>query len=260
MASLAAGFRTQVNVIGALMVRELNTRFGRENIGFLWLAAEPLLFGVLVAAAWSVIKGPTEHGIGIVAFVISGYLPLTFLRNSFGRCTNVFIANSSLLYHRQVKILDFVLVRVLLEMLGAMLAYVIVAVALVYLDLFPVPADVGMLLAGWFLYALFTLAMCLLIAPLSEMSTVLEKILPVTIYIAIPVSGTFTMSAWLTPGAREIVNMSPMVNAVEMMRYGIFGDLVRPYYNPWNPILVSLALMPIGLALCRRVRKMLVIE
>jgi capsular polysaccharide transport system permease protein len=260
MASFAAALRVQINVIGALMVRELNTRFGRENIGFLWLAAEPLLFAVLVAAAWNVIKGSSEHGVGIVAFVVSGYLPLTFLRHSFGRCTNVFIANSSLLYHKQIKILDFVFVRVLLEMLGSMIAYLFIAVLLMYFDLFPVPYDMGYLIAGWFLYALFVLSLCLIIAPLSEMSGVLEKVLPVTVYIAIPVSGTFTMASWMTPQARDFVNMSPLVNAMEMMRYGIFGDLVRPYYNPTNPIVVSMVLIPIGLALCRRIRRNLVIE
>lgn len=260
MHKFRAGLRVQLNVIGALLVRELNTRFGRENIGFLWLAAEPLLFAVLVAAAWNLIKGSSEHGVGIVAFVVSGYIPLTFLRHAFGRCTNIFIANSSLLYHRQIKILDFIFVRVLLEMLGSMIAYIFIALILIYFNLFPVPSDLGYLIGGWFLYALFVLSVCLVIAPLSEMSGVLEKLLPVTVYIAIPVSGTFTMSSWLTPQAREYANLSPLVNAMEMMRYGIFGDTVRPYYDAWNPIIVSMVLMPIGLALCRRIRRELVIE
>lgn len=260
MATLAANLAVQRRVIVALLIRELNTRFGRENIGFLWIAAEPLLFAGLVALAWNFTKGPTENGIGIVAFIVSGYLPLTFLRHSFGRCTSIFIANGSLLYHRQIQILDFVFVRVLIEMMGAMIAYAFIGILLMYFDLFPVPADIGMLIAGWAFYSLFVLSMCLLIAPLSEMSEVLEKILPVTVYISIPVSGTFTMASWLTPRARDFVLWSPLVNAMEMMRYGIFGDGVRPYYDPWNPVIASLILLPFGLALCRRVRRTLVVE
>lgn len=260
MASLASGFRIQTRVIGALMVRELNTRFGRENIGFLWIAAEPLLFAGLVAAVWNVIKGPSENGVGIVAFVVTGYLPLTFLRNSFGRCTSIFIANGSLLYHRQIQIIDFVFVRVLIEMLGTMIAYVFIAVVLMYFDLFPIPSDLGFLIVGWFIYALFVLSMCMVIAPLSEMSEVLEKILPVTVYLSIPISGTFTMASWLTPSAREVVLWSPMVNAMEMMRYGVFGNQVRPYYSWSVPLVASMILLPLGLVMCRRIRRRLVVE
>jgi capsular polysaccharide transport system permease protein len=51
-----------------------------------------------------------------------------------------------------------------------------------------------------------------------------------------------------------------MVNTMEMIRYGLFGEYVEPYYNVWNPILVSVVFMTIGLVLCRRVRRSLVVE
>ena len=85
MTHFSKGLRVQLKVIQALLIRELVTRFGRENIGFLWIMAEPLLFAGLVGIVWTFLKGPESHGIGVIAFVISGYIPLTFLRHSFGR-------------------------------------------------------------------------------------------------------------------------------------------------------------------------------
>ena len=58
MASLRQGWDIQKRVIGALMLRELTTRFGRENIGFLWIMVEPLLFAVLVGILWRVDRPP----------------------------------------------------------------------------------------------------------------------------------------------------------------------------------------------------------
>lgn len=260
ISALHKGMAVQVRVIKALMIRELTTRFGRENIGFLWVMVEPLLFAVLVGIMWRWLKGPDEHGVGIVAFVASGYIPLTFLRHSFQRCTAIFIANGSLMYHRQIKVTDFIFVRVLIEFIGATMAWVFITFALGILDLFPVPEHPGMLVAGWFLYGFFILAMCFIIAPLSEMSEVIEKIMPITTYLAIPISGTFTMVSWVSPKFRDYMLYSPMINGIEMMRYGLFGDVVEPYYDPWNPILVSLVLLMIGLVLCRRVRRDLVVE
>src|SRR5574343_654182 len=99
---LREGWAIQVRVIHALMIRELITRFGRENIGFLWIMAEPLLFGGLVAAMWRLVHGPSEHGMGIVAFAITGYIPVTLFRHGVSRSISIFTVNSSLLYHRQV--------------------------------------------------------------------------------------------------------------------------------------------------------------
>ena len=259
MTSLRAGWRIQIRVINALMIRELTTRFGRENIGFLWIMAEPLLFASLVGTMWSFLKAD-EHGIGVVAFVVTGYIPLTLFRHAVARAIKVFSVNGSLLYHRQITILDFIFVRFAIEVIGGMMAYLFIALVLIALNLFPVPENVLYLVMGWFLYCLFSLSLSLILAPLSEMSETLEKFIPVSTYIMIPVSGTFNMISWLPARAQDILYWSPPANAMEMMRYGVFGDHVNAIYDPWVPLGVSLALLPIGLTLCRRVRRTLVVE
>jgi capsular polysaccharide transport system permease protein len=254
------GFAVQSRVIHALMIRELNTRFGRENIGFLWIMVEPLLFAVLVGIIWRYLHGPEEHGIGIIAFVVTGYIPITLFRHGVSRSVAIFTANSSLLYHRQIKLTDFILVRFLIEMLGAMMAYAFIATVLIVLGIFPVPSDIGLFIAGWLVYCLFSLSLCFVMAPLSEMSEVLEKFVPVTLYVMIPFSGLFTMASWLTPQMRDYLLLSPFVNGMEMMRKGIWGDQLTAYYNVWNPIICSIVCLGVGLVLCRHVRRTLAVE
>ncbi len=257
---LSAGWRVQTRVLHALMIRELTTRFGRENIGFLWMMVEPLLFAGLVSVIWRVIKGPEEHGMPIVAFIVSGYIPITLFRHGVGRSVMVFQANGALMYHRQIKILDFLLVRFFIEMLGGMMGYVFIGTILVTVGLFPIPKDPGMFIAGWFLYAWVSFSICLVIAPLSEMSEVWEKFIPVTTYVMIPFSGLFTMSAWLTPSMRDYLLWSPFVNGMELMRGGIWGEDIKVYYNIWNPLIFSTILTLFGLIMCRRVRRTLTVE
>ena len=260
MNSFARGWRIQRRVIGALMIRELVTRFGRENIGFLWIMVEPLLFAGLVGIVWRFMKGPEEHGVSIVAFIASGYIPLTFFRNAVNRSVRIFSVNGSLMYHRQIKVVDFVVVRLLIEMIGAMMAFVFIAAVLMALGEFPAPADLGAIVAGWSLYSLFTLSLCLILAPLSELSEVLEKIMPVTTYIMIPFSGAFNMVSWLAPAGQKFMYYSPFVQAMELMRYGIFGSRVDARWDVSVPLMGSIFLSVIGLSMCRSVRKHLVIE
>ena len=260
MSSFAAGWLIQRRVIGALMIRELVTRFGRENIGFLWMMAEPLLFAGLVGITWRYMKGPEVHGVSVVAFVASGYIPLTLFRSAVSRCTRVFSVNGNLLYHRQIKLLDFITVRFLIEVIGAMMAFTFIGAVLFVFNEFPAPADVGSLLAGWFLYCAFTFSLCLVLAPLSEISELLEKLLPVTTYIMIPFSGTFTMVSWLTPEAQRFMLYSPFQSPMELIREGIFGDSVHAIWDISVPITATLVLMVVGLTLCRRIRRDLVVE
>jgi len=258
--SLAAGWRIQRRVISALMMRELITRFGRENIGFLWMMAEPVLFAVLVGIMWTFMKGPEEHGISVTAFVASGYIPLVMFRSTVNRAVRAFSANSSLLYHRQVTILDLIFVRFLVEFIGSMMAYVAIGLLLMFLGLFPVPADIGSLLLGWLIYGFFTFSLALILAPLSEVSDTLEKFMPVSTYLMVPFSGTFNMTSWLAPNIRDVMLYSPPVSAMELQRYGIWGDKITPYYDIPYAVSVSFILLLIGLILCRRIRRVLIVE
>jgi capsular polysaccharide transport system permease protein len=260
IAKFAEGWRIQRRVISALMARELVTRFGRENIGFLWIMVEPLLFAGLVGIVWRYMKGPEEHGVSVVAFVATGYIPLTLFRHAVSRSTKVFSVNGSLLYHRQIKVLDFIFVRFFIEVIGAMMAFVFIGAVLYVLGEFPMPADLGALIFGWLLYCMFTFALCLVLAPISEMSEMLEKLTPITLYIMIPFSGTFSMLSWMTPNLQHIMLMSPFVSPMELMRHGVFGERVHAIWDLTVPITTTAILLLLGLVMCRRVRRELVVE
>ena len=43
----------QRRVLHALLMRELITRYGRKNLGVLWVFVEPMIFTLGVAAIWT---------------------------------------------------------------------------------------------------------------------------------------------------------------------------------------------------------------
>lgn len=141
-----------------------------------------------------------------------------------------------------------------------MMAFVFIAMILGVLNEFPVPANIGALIGGWFLYCMFVFSLCLVLAPLSELSDVLEKLMPVTVYISIPFCGTFTMVSWLAPQFQQFMLYSPFISPMELIRYGVFGDRVHAIWDITVPISVTMVLMVIGLTLCRRIRRRLVVE
>jgi capsular polysaccharide transport system permease protein len=114
--SLGECLAVQARVIGAVIMRELHTRYGRDNIGYLWLIAEPLMLGTIISALHS--GGGHENGINPVAFTVVGYCNFIMFRGIVNRSEGSIHANVPLLYHRMVTVLDITFGRALLEAAG----------------------------------------------------------------------------------------------------------------------------------------------
>src|SRR6516225_4335140 len=118
------GFLIQWRVVGALIIREIYTRFGREGLGFAWIVAEPLVFAIPVLFVWRAVRSPYEHGLPLMPFLWTGYLPLLLFRHVGARILLFVRVNAGLLYHRQVTIFDIFLARCLLEVASNLTALV----------------------------------------------------------------------------------------------------------------------------------------
>jgi len=78
--------------------------------------------------------------------------------------------------------------------------------------------------------------------------------------VMIPFAGTFNLVSWLDPSLRDAMLWSPFVDAMEMIRSGVFGGRIHAYYNVWIPLAESMVCMMVGLVLCRAIRRRLVVE
>lgn len=223
--------RTQGRIIGALLMREMTTRFGREGIGFVWLVGEPILFCFGVLVMWSFTKPAYEHGIRLAPFVMTGYMALILIRHLIGLLSAAIPSNIGLLYHRHVKPIHIFAARILLEVGGATAAFAIVYVVLLFLGQVSPPKDYLLLYGGWFLVAWLAIGFSLIMTGLVMRFDVFERVVGLISYILIPLSGAFFMVAWLPPAAQEVALLIPFVHGVEMIRAGVFGEFVETHYD-----------------------------
>lgn len=260
MISTFRSIRLQIRVIGALLMREIHTRYGRDNLGFLWVVGEPALFCIGVAIMWTAIRPAHEHGVPVTAFVITGYVPLTMWRHCVSRGVKAFEANGSLLFHQQVTPLDIILARVVLEVYGSIIAGLLVSVAAILLGYMELPANPGLMYMGMGYQIVFCLGCALIIASLSEMSDVLERFVQAFMYLSIPFSGAFTMVDWVPPQFQAILLWSPSVHSLEMIRGGQFGSGVHVHYDVFYTSWTCALLILIGLSLTLRSRRHIVVQ
>jgi capsular polysaccharide transport system permease protein len=251
---------TQSRVVGALLIREVYTRFGRAGLGFAWIVAEPLVFAVPVLLVWSAVRNPYEHGIRMMPFLWSGYLPLLLFRHVGARMLLFVRVNAGLLYHRQVTIFDIFLARFLLEVCSNLSAVVASFVLFYAFDVLDWPRDLPMFYLGYFYMIWWSAAIGLIIGGLSERSEWVEKIWQPVSYLYIFFSGFMYMAAWLPPALRSWAVLSPPLQAYEIIRAGMFGAAVKTYGDPMYATWTLAVLSLIGLVLMREARKYVVAE
>ena len=141
---------TQCRVVGALLIREIYTRFGREGLGFGWILLEPLIFAIPVLLVWSIVRSPYEHGIPLMPMLWTGYLPILLFRHVGARMLIFVRVNAGLLYHRQVTIFDIFLARCILEVASNLMAVVASFVLFYAVGMLDLPDDLPMFYLGYF--------------------------------------------------------------------------------------------------------------
>jgi capsular polysaccharide transport system permease protein len=260
MAIFSKNLATQSRVVGALLIREIYTRFGREGLGFAWIVAEPLIFAIPVLLVWSAVRGSHEHGLPMMPFLWTGYLPILLFRHVGGRMLFFVRVNAGLLYHRQVTIFDLYLARLLLEVVSNLSA-VVASFALFYsLGWIDLPHDLSMFYLGYLYMIWWSAAAGLIIGGLSERTEWAEKLWQPFSYLYMFFSGFMYLATWLPPALRNVALYQPYLQAYEVIRAGMFGNVIKTYGDPAYLTFVLAILTLIGLLIMRDARKYVVAE
>ena len=258
--SLARSWAIQRRVIWALALREMLTRYGRHNIGFLWLFAEPMLFTLGVTALWTAAERLHGSNLPIVAFAITGYSSVLLWRNMPSRCIQAMMPNLSLMYHRNVRPVDIYYARLLLEAAGATMSFVFLVLFFYFVGMLDLPEDVLQIAGGWVMIAWFGFGLALFLGALSESYEIIEKLWHPASYIMFPLSGAAFLVDALPQEAQKLILILPMVHGVEYVREGYFGSQIVAHYDLAYMALCNTALTILGLAQTARVSRTVVPE
>lgn len=258
--SLSRSLGIQQRVVSALLMREILTRYGRHNIGFLWLFVEPMLFTLGVTALWTAAKAVHGSDLPIAAFALTGYSSVLLWRNMPSRCIGAIAPNLALMYHRNVKVIDIFTARLLLEGAGATISFIVLAFIFTSIGWIDPPEDMLKIAHAWFMLAWFGVSLALLMGSLSEEYETIEKLWHPMSYILFPLSGAAFLVDVLPKQAQEFVLLLPMVHGVEYLREGYFGSRIHAHYDLVYMGLVNVALMLMAMAQTRKISRTVIPE
>ena len=235
------------------MLRELHTRFGRNNIGYLWLVLEPMILsgGVAIFHVFSHLSLPFGFSPG--TFYASGYITYIVFRNNVNRAAGLIESNKPLLFHKNVTLLDMTFARVALDAIATAGAMILILSTFIILGFSPMPERPWLILAGLALMSWLSFGISALVSGAAEFSPIVERFVHPATYLLLPFSGMFSVMDELPRPLAVISSFFPFPHIADLVRMGLRADFQSTYLNlnyviAWCAIPTLLGLMLLRIA------------
>ncbi len=244
----------QRRVLGALVLRDMRTRFGRTFMGYVIIVAWPLSHLLGLMSLYLVTRRVAPVGASVPIFLGTGILPYILCLYPARQIMTSLLQNHPLLLFPVVKATDVVLARGILEILTAFWVTLIFAIILFVcgVDIAPVHYQEAIQAILATIYLGFAIGfISALLYKLTRAWLVAQVVLMITLYAT---AGVFFIPSALPDNIQNILWYNPLLHCVEWLRsayydgYG-YGLLDRGYLVGF-----STALVAIGLVMERAVR------
>lgn len=223
----------QLQVLSALMLRDMRTRFGRTIWGNLIVVIWPTAHVIIIVATMAIRHMAAPLGESLVLFIFTGMGPMVVFMYLSRKMMEGILMNRPLLSFPDVKFLDICLSRATVEIMNIAASIVITMVILISIGDNPIPehpATAVAALCGTFLFALgigFVNANVVVLLPPYAIGYALITILMYGL------SGVFFVPDGMPQELYDVFMWNPMTNAIMWFRsayYPGYGADASPLY------------------------------
>ena len=248
-----------LSVWRALFLREGVTRLAAGRAAWLWILLEPIVHVVFLMVVFSTLRSRVLSGADFAVFLALGVMGFHMFKNPTTRCMDAVNANRALFAYRQVKPVDAVIVRALLEGFIEFIVFLLVISGAAFVGMDSIPHDPLKALVGVFLLWLFGFGLGLVLSVGNELIPEVGRIVKLIFTPLYFMSGVMYSPTALPPAAREWLLLNPVVHGLEYVRSGFFpGYHLAPGIDIEYLVVFAVVSMFLGLALHVRFEKRLV--
>jgi capsular polysaccharide transport system permease protein len=218
-----------IEVVSALIRREILTRFGTSRLGYLWAVVQPMILVGIMYLVFAVAGRRLPEGVFPIGFLLTGFVPFRFFAETRERVANSIKGNLPLLYFRQVTLFSVIVARTVLEFLTNLVVFVLlVGVAYLMGEKINI-RDPLEILWGIILMTMIGLEFGLIVAVLNKVAPAIENLSSSISRILFLVSGLWFYANELPDHVRSLLLLNPIFNILEIIREGYFVSYEAKY-------------------------------
>lgn len=241
-----------LRTIVALMLREMTTRYGRSPGGYIWAVLEPLGALLVLSMGFALVMRNPPIGTSFLLYFATGNMPFTLYSRVDNAVSRSLGFSKPLLMYPSVRWIDAVLARFLLNSITSMIISFILLTGTIVMTETRTVLELGPILTAMTMAALLGMATGLVNCALTGLFPVWDMFWGMAtrpLYIA---SGVLVMYESLPRVAQDVLWWNPLLHIVGEMRTGFYPTYNADYVSMSYVLLVTLALLALGLLLVRR--------
>lgn len=252
--TIAYALRQKKNVMSAVMLRDMRTRFFNHGLGFLVVSLWPLTHLFVLLIIYTLLGRQSPFGESMRVFFATGLIPtLTFMYVSRFMSISVLL-NKPMLAFPAVTIVDILAARASLEIIAACLTACFTIGILLALGDDPFPRDPFEALYAYMATILLAVGMGILagvIVGFFDFFAMLYALCMIIVYI---LSGTLFVASALPDSISGPLSWNPVLHAVEWMRISYYEGYSDKLLDKQYLIGFGLTSLCLGLLLERTLR------
>ncbi len=217
------------NVVYALFLREIQTRFGSRKMGYFWAIVEPSVQIAVFLLVKIFLFTSSMPGIDYSVFLATGFITYNLFKNIIMNAMNAFESNQALFVYVQVRPIHTILARVLVEFL------IFIFISLFFLSIGwyfhsnIIPDNLLNVIIAVLWFMLFGTALGILFAVIGTFYETFKKIINLIFTPMLFLSALFYTVDQLPPAVREYILYNPIVHFVELV-HGSYIDVLHTDY------------------------------
>jgi ABC-type polysaccharide/polyol phosphate export permease len=252
--SIQIALGRKINVMHAVILRDIRSRFFNHGLGFLIVSLFPVGHMAILLTIYSVMGRRSAFGDDLRLFFATGLVPaLTFTYVSRFMSASL-MANKSMMAFPVVRLLDIVLARAFLEFIGIVLAVLIMVIALVSLGSNPVPRDLSGALSAFFVTVVLALGFGITASVLSAIAPFFAMIYGFSMIIFYLSSGAAIYLHAFPEEVIYICSWNPVFHSVEWIRSSYYLGYPTQFLDKTFLIGYAFGSVAFGLSLERLLR------
>lgn len=234
----------------ALILREAEAKLFASRVSWIWVLVEPVLHVAYLMVLYSVIRVHKVGDLDTAIWIMVGLQSYFIFRKTADGVANTVSGNSALFAYRQVKPVDTLISRALLEgVMNVIASMLLIALITIWGYVFQ-PDDLLFMLLAFFEMWLLGLGFGMIVSASTALVPEVRLLLQVLLRPLYLISGVIFPISTLSKPIREMLMLNPVAHGVEMARQGIsHAYRAVPETNPFYLFICSCLLFLTGLAL-----------
>lgn len=248
-------WKFQLQVIKALVLRDMMARYGQTRMSYLWAFIAPALVIVGLLLIFTVRGRLAPPNIPLLVFLLTGF-PLWYAFQGLWQQTGgAERSGGGLLMFPQITILDVVVARVLLEWATQTAFFFLLCVFFIVVVGVEMPADPGSVLMAFWSCLLLGTGVGLFAASVRRIFPMFEDWLSPIRRLGVFISGVIHTAASTPSFMLPYLDWNPIFRSIEWARQAWHPTYQSPIYNPPYVMLCCLGVFAVAMISERLTRR-----